>query len=627
MSVSTRPEYFELTDYLDVVRRRWRIVVIWACVGALAGVGYAKLAPKTYTASALVQVQILPNNANQAFGRTSGPLNMDNEAQFAQSATVAAAAAKALHSPLPPQQLVKHVSVSVPPNSTYLQINCSQSTPTAAARCAEAFAAAYLVHRQRAAAGAVSADLNRLQRQMTALTVGIVTLRKQLKHLPAAAKAAVKAKRRTAAANLQSDRLIYRTMTPLLVNLSRPTAAGTIVTPAVAPASPSSPRLLLFGPSGLVAGLVLGLLFAFISDRSDHRIHAASDIERFAELPVLLDATRAGAGPAGGIASPRSQTGRAFIELGQYVAAALGDGNHVLLVVGTAPGTGGSAAAANLAVTLALTRAEVVLVCADARGTVTPALLGVGDGRGLSDVLAGTATVAEVAGRPADEPRLVVIPPGADAASALLYPRYDACQRLISELRREARYVIIEAQSAGEDADGFVLAEFADAALLAVEVGRTQRPDVLDCLARLDRLHTPVLGAVALPASDGKLMVRAQAAGQPARAPQAQLARQPQTPPRGTPQRPMDRVGPAGGAGTAGGVTPGGHVGPLRYGADKAALRPEPGGTAVNHGSTAGVNRGATEARPLPRVDATPPRDRPRKRANYSDSTDHTAGS
>ena len=135
-----RPDSLQLSDYLGVLRRRWWIVVALVIVGVGLAGAYVKAAPKSYTAAALVQVNPLSNNATAAAGRTSGAVNMDNEAQIAQSNTVASAAAQALHSPLQPQALVKHISVAVPANTTFLQISCKSSKARGAAACANAFA-------------------------------------------------------------------------------------------------------------------------------------------------------------------------------------------------------------------------------------------------------------------------------------------------------------------------------------------------------------------------------------------------------------------------------------------------------------------------------------------------------
>ena len=117
MAASARPDSMELADYLGVLRRRWWIVVLLAVVGAGAGAAYAKVAPKTYSASVLIEVTALPNNANSVSGRTGGNVNMDNEAQVATSTEVSAIAARTLHDGVSAQTLSKDITVAVPPNT------------------------------------------------------------------------------------------------------------------------------------------------------------------------------------------------------------------------------------------------------------------------------------------------------------------------------------------------------------------------------------------------------------------------------------------------------------------------------------------------------------------------------
>src|SRR5262249_55457094 len=139
MAASSRPDSLELGDYLSVLRRRWWAVALLIVIGVGAAAAYVKVAPKVYTGSVLVQVNPLPNSANAVAGRTTGNVNMDNEAQIVQSQQVSSLAAKRLHSTLTPLQLSKDVSISVPPNTTFLQIKCGQPTASGAAACANAF--------------------------------------------------------------------------------------------------------------------------------------------------------------------------------------------------------------------------------------------------------------------------------------------------------------------------------------------------------------------------------------------------------------------------------------------------------------------------------------------------------
>jgi len=177
-------------------------------------------------------------------------------------------------------------------------------------------------------------------------------------------------------------------------------------------------------------------------DRRDRRMHKSKDVERLLNLPVMLDLPARAFGNPLSIAGPRSATGRAFTELAQSVSASLGEGTHVLLVTGATPGPAGSLIASNLAATLARSYSDVVLVCADLSDTVAPDLFGVEAGsQGLAEIVAGTATVRDVAcGIPA-LPGLWVIPPGADPSLAVYNLQHDRVKALVSQLRRDARFV------------------------------------------------------------------------------------------------------------------------------------------------------------------------------------------
>jgi len=196
---------------------------------------------------------------------------------------------------------------------------------------------------------------------------------------------------------------------------------------------------------------------------------------------------------------PRSATGHAFTELARASATALGDGNHVLLVVGASAGPGTGVVASNLAAALARTRAETVLICADQHGSISPKLLGIGGGgaRGLGDVLAGMVTINEVTLPSAAVPRLRVIAPGTDPG-AVDDLQYDAGRRLIAALNESARYIVIDAGAL--PAGGTLgMAEFADASIVVAELDSTTRGEMAECVRRLDRIRTEVLGAAILP--------------------------------------------------------------------------------------------------------------------------------
>jgi uncharacterized protein involved in exopolysaccharide biosynthesis/Mrp family chromosome partitioning ATPase len=507
MNSSQRPESFEAADYTGVLRRRWWVVLAVTVLGIVGAAAYYVVTPKTYSATAAVYVS--PTGADQTNqvqnGRTNGAVNLDTEAALVSSGAVAAIAGHLMHSSLTSYQLSKEVSVTVPPNSQVLNITCKAPTSVGSATCANDFAAAYLQNRSSSAAAQLSGQLHTLQGNVKTLQKTVASLNAQISGLSPKS-----AKRLNDAAALATDKTQINsllTQVSTLTGEAANTAGGHIITKATPPGKATSPSKSLVLPSGLVAGLLIGLIAAFVWDRRDKRLHTAQDVERLLHLPVLLNLARRAFSQLT-LASPRSRTGRAFTELAHTVAASLGEGSHVLLVTSITPGPGTSVIAANLAATLARTHSEAILVSADLRDSVSPELFGLADSRGLTEVLAGRATVGEVARGPAGVPGLWVIPPGADTSLAEYNLQHDTAKALAMQLRKDARYVIIEAQANDDGTDTFALAEFADAALLIIETGRSTQPEASACMQRLQRMRTPLLGAAVIPPLSTQAIIR-----------------------------------------------------------------------------------------------------------------------
>lgn len=495
-----QPGSLELSDYLGVLGRRWWVIVTLACLGLIASGAYFKLAPRAYTATAAVYVTPTAASSSSgqlANGRTSGIVNMDSEAQVVQSPVVAALAARDMPGGQSVQALEKAVSVSVPPNSGVLRIRCQDRTPADAASCAQAFARAYLQNRSAAAVTTLKAQADAVRATVDALTQNAATLTGRLqatRHNPvehAATHAQLKSV--TTQLSILSNRLA--SLTAQEANSS----GGHILSTPIPPGQRSSPRLLLVVPAGVMAGLLIGLIAAFVLDRRDTRIHNARDVQRHLELSVLLSLSRTAARSASRLAEPGSEENLAFSDLGHDVAATLGEGQHVLAVTSASAGQGASIVAANLAVALAGMYQDVTLVCADP-ASMAPGLLGLTARPGLFEILTGRADPDEVRRAPAGIPGLTVITPGAASGHVPAHLRHDVVQRLGARLRSEALFTILETSATGLGAQSLALAGIADAALVVTEVRAGRRGQLTNCLNRLARLRTPVLGAVLVPA-------------------------------------------------------------------------------------------------------------------------------
>jgi capsular polysaccharide biosynthesis protein/Mrp family chromosome partitioning ATPase len=486
-----------LADYTGALRRRWWLIVAVTVIVTLGAVGYFKTAPKVYTATAVVYVTASSSGtAGQvANSRTTSTVNLDTEAQVVQSATVAQAADKLMRSTDNVQRLLSRVNVTVPANSQVLSISCEASTPDAAASCAQAFAQAYLNYSSNSTAASIKSQITTLQSNISTLESGSAKLKVAIANLPTNSPQRASDNEDLTSEHSQLGSLNGQIAT-LTANLADP-SGGSIISNATPPLTATSPKALLIIPSGLLGGLLIGLVLAYLVDRRDRRIREPGDVTRL-NVPVLMSLPLRKFTPELAIANHRSPTGRSFAELAHTLTGSLGTGSHVILVTGSAPGHGASMVAANLAAALSRHQPDVMLVCGDLEGSVVALMAGVRSGRGLTDVLAGDVPAEAVGWHPAAAPRLTVITPGTAGTEAEDL-RQDAVEELLNGLRGEDRWVIIEAAPVTSGPDVYTLALAADAAILVAETPGTHSNQVLDSVEHLGKMGATVLGAVLLP--------------------------------------------------------------------------------------------------------------------------------
>ena len=90
MALQPGSEYFDLSDYVGVLRRRWALIVAFTLIGLVLGGAYYYVTPQEVRGDASWSRSTRCHRTRtQLGGRTGGPVNMDNEAQIVVSATVA----------------------------------------------------------------------------------------------------------------------------------------------------------------------------------------------------------------------------------------------------------------------------------------------------------------------------------------------------------------------------------------------------------------------------------------------------------------------------------------------------------------------------------------------------------
>jgi capsular exopolysaccharide synthesis family protein len=270
------------------------------------------------------------------------------------------------------------------------------------------------------------------------------------------------------------------------------------------PSSPLFPDLRTSLVVGAVIGLGFGIGFALMRTASDRRVRTAKDIEDKTEVAVvgtiplskqsdpearLFDPETGRGGPGFAVAEAmRSlRTNLQFMDVDNPPKK--------IVVTSPLPGDGKSTIACNLALTLAASGSYVTLVDGDLRRSKVADTMGVTSGAGLSDVLAGRATLVDVLQRSPQSPNLYVLAAGGAPPNPSEVLGSARMRAVLDELA-EYSTVIIDAPPLIPVTDGAVLTHQADGALLVVSLGKTTYDLIEKALDLLQKARGRALGIV-----------------------------------------------------------------------------------------------------------------------------------
>lgn len=287
--------------------------------------------------------------------------------------------------------------------------------------------------------------------------------------------------------------------------LERPKTGGespvslSIVSPAIAPASPSAPNTRLNLLLGLVVGLTAGVGIAFLRTLFDSRIQGEADLRRTTNAPLLggiafdPDASKKPLLTQASHQSPRAESFRQLRTNLQFANIA-GQGNSVL-VTSSLPGEGKSTTATNLAIALAQAGQTVCLVDADLRRPVVGEYLGLDRNVGLTTALVGAAEVDDIL-QPWGDDSLYVLSSGQIPPNPSELLGSEAMRTLIQRLEEAFDSVIIDAPPLLPVTDAAVLSQHVGGVVMVVGSGRIKHHDLEKSLRALDLVSADVLGVV-----------------------------------------------------------------------------------------------------------------------------------
>jgi capsular exopolysaccharide synthesis family protein len=268
--------------------------------------------------------------------------------------------------------------------------------------------------------------------------------------------------------------------------------------PAGAPVKPKKPQIVLVA---LVLALFMGSLAAVVLDRLDNTIKGGDDAEARLRLPVLATLPEVPKSDRARMVRLFNDQSHSHFAEGIRTArtgvllSSLDVPHKTLLVTSTLPEEGKTTVAINLALAHAQTKNTLLVDCDMRRSQVSHAL-GLPPGvKGLTNLLAGTATmnqcIALVQGT-----GLLVMPVGDMPPNPLDLLLSKKFKDVLAELSEQFEMVIIDSPPVELVSEALVLAPMVTSTTLVVRAMSTPAPLVRKTLTRLQRAGGNMLGVI-----------------------------------------------------------------------------------------------------------------------------------
>ncbi|WP_164479107.1 hypothetical protein [Nakamurella antarctica] len=274
-------------EYAAILSSRWRVLAVLFVAGIVVALGYLVFTPSAVTASTQVNVFVISTDPFNPSKSASGLLDGATEEQIATSYVVSSLAVQQMSTSRSIGEVRDHLEVTTVPAATVLQFNYTDSTAEQARSGADALAAAYLNFRATEAQGRVNTTVDAIDKR-------VAELRKSLTETNT--RAGFAAPNSTRANQAASDReLATSEINSLLTQKSTleriDTTGGSVLSLAAENAVVSAPNAATVLATGGIAGLILGVILAFVVNAVDRRLRSRRDVERATRRPILAELT------------------------------------------------------------------------------------------------------------------------------------------------------------------------------------------------------------------------------------------------------------------------------------------------------------------------------------------------
>jgi len=503
----------ELTRALRAARRRLWLVVALPLLAGFAAAAVSAALPRVYEAQ--VGVLVRPAQPISSLDPNAAAVTADQVAvTYSQLMTQRSLLEKVvadLRLPMTADDLSRAVSVAPQSNSTLLRVTVRDTSPRRARNVANKLVDDFIAQTKQIQQTQVDQYAARMQGQVQQLLRQIQGEQARIDELHAQSSAAhpLPPSDQAQLTNLEQQVTVDRSQyfqilgseSDIEVNVARTMDSVIVISPAVTPDSPVSPKPLLDVALAIAAGLVVAVGAALLIDHLDQSVKTDAELtERTGMVPLAhipLTGRRRRSQDAPGVPGTDPSVVEPYKTLRTNVLfSTLDHPRSTVVVTSAAPNEGKSVVSANFAAALAADGHPTLLLDCDFRRPSQHRLFGRIRNVGLSDLMLGDVEEAEVL-RPVDRvPNLWLITSGRVPPNPTELLGSERMRELLQRLESRFAHVVIDTPPVNAVADPLIVASRSGATLFVVEQGRTSWVAARNAVEALQRVGAHVLGAV-----------------------------------------------------------------------------------------------------------------------------------
>ena len=498
----------ELRQYFNIVRKWFWLVVLSVSIAAGSSYLASRAATPLYSTKTTLMVgRVTQNPDPSAMEINTGQQLAQTYTQLARREPVLKGAINTLGLEMSWESLSGRVRTNVIPQTHLLEINVIDSDPYRAQRLADTIAQQLILQ-------SPTTPDNLSQEQIAFTQQQLDELKEKIEH---AQQESARLRQELDAAN--SARMIQdlqnqinvldskmnnwqNTYSQLLVSMQGGNVnALTVIEEATFPNWPFSPDVQKNVLLATVIGLVLAVGGIFLIEYLDDSIKTPEDLTRTAELPVLGTISRIGGQgyfeKVIALRQPLAPVVEAYRVLRTNLRfSALDRPIKTLMITSPGPNEGKSVTLSNLAVVMAQSGLEVILVDGDLRRPTQHKIFGLSNRYGLTDAIVHPDPLLEERLQKTEIDTLRVLTSGGLPPNPTELLGSERMRETLEKLGDFADIVLVDSPPTLLFADAAILGTRVDGMIIVIDAGNTRRNDARKAVETLHRVHVNILGTV-----------------------------------------------------------------------------------------------------------------------------------